>query len=112
MIKSIYNYIFLLLVNIFYASISIALKYTAIQKPLSKTYFLGYFFVIALLGIYAIIWQQILKRIQLSVAYMFKGTSIVFIMLFMSLIYNEPIYANNIIGILFIVFGIALFAKS
>ena len=102
----------LLVVNFVYASVSLATKFTSLQEFLSLKYFLGLAIVVAMLGIYAIIWQQILKRIELTTAYMFKGTSLIFVLLFSALIFNETITLWNIVGASLIVGGIVWFAKA
>ena len=104
--------IVLLLVNLLYASTSLFSKYAAGQEFLSWQYCLGLCGAVAMMGVYAICWQQILKRIELSTAYMFKGTSLIFIMLLAALFFSEQITMMNIIGACVIVLGIALFAKE
>lgn len=78
----------------------------------SYKYFLGIGSAIGILGIYAILWQQILKRISLSTAYMFKGLSLVFVILLAALLFGETITWTNVVGTLIIMGGIALFAHS
>ena len=102
----------LLLVYFIYATVSIATKFTSMQEMLSLRYFMGLAIVVAMLGIYAIIWQQVLKRIELTTAYMFKGTSLIFVLLFSALIFNETITLWNVVGAAFIVGGIVWFARA
>ena len=102
----------LLVVNFVYASVSLATKFTSLQEFLSLKYFLGLAIVVAMLGIYAVIWQQVLKRIELTTAYMFKGTSLVFVLLFSALLFNETITLWNVVGAAFIVGGIVWFARA
>ena len=64
------------------------------------------------MGVYAICWQQVLKRIELSTAYMFKGTSLIFVMLLGYAAFGETITIMNIIGAVVIVLGIILYAKE
>ena len=75
-------------------------------------YCLGLAGAIGVMGAYAICWQQILKRVELSTAYMFKGTSLIFIMLFAFTLFGEPITIMNIVGAAVIIAGITLFAKE
>ena len=82
------------------------------QTPLSLHYFIGLACAVGVLGIYAIIWQQVLKRIELTTAYMFKGTSLIFVLLFSALIFNETITLWNIVGASLIVGGIVWFARA
>lgn len=102
----------LLLVNLFYVSVSIATKFTSQQETLSVSFFGGLAIVIAVLGVYAILWQQLLKHIELTTAYMFKGTSLIFVFVFSALLFSEQITLQNIVGAVFIIAGIVLFAKS
>ncbi|MCQ2307105.1 MAG: EamA family transporter [Bacteroidales bacterium] len=104
--------VILLLVYLFYSTVSIATKFTSLQEFLSLRYFLGLSVVVAMLGVYAVIWQQVLKRIELTTAYMFKGISLIFVLMFSALIFNETITVWNIAGASLIVGGIVLFAKS
>ena len=102
------QYITLILVYLFYASISVILKFTGLQEPLTLSWFAGFAGLILTLGI----WQQILKRIDLGTAYMFKGVSLIFIMLLLYLCFGEPITPMKMIGTGIIVVGIALYAKA
>lgn len=104
--------VILLLVYLFYSTVSIATKFTSLQEFFSLRYFLGLSVVVAMLGVYAVIWQQVLKRIELTTAYMFKGISLIFVLMFSALIFNETITVWNIAGASLIVGGIVLFAKS
>lgn len=79
---------------------------------MSIEFMMGVIGAIAVMGVYAILWQQILKRIELSVAYMFKGTSIIFVMMLAYLLFGEQITWNNIIGAIIIICGITLFAYN
>ena len=79
---------------------------------MSWNYILGLVGAISVMGLYAVLWQQVLKRIELSLAYMFKGTSIVFIMLLAYVLFGEPITWNNIVGAIIIICGIVLYAHS
>ena len=75
-------------------------------------YCLGLAGAVGVMGVYAICWQQILKRVELSTAYMFKGTSLIFIMLFALALFGEPISIMNVVGAAIIIIGITLFAKE
>ena len=99
-------------INLLYACVTLFTKYASQQEFMSVRYCLGLAGAIGVMGIYAICWQQILKRIELSTAYMFKGTSLIFVMLLAFVIFGEEITMMNIIGACVIVLGITLYAKS
>ena len=99
-------------VNLVYACTSIFTKMASRQMMLSWPYLLWIAGAIGVMGVYAILWQQVIKRMPLSTAFMFKGTSLVFVLLISSLLFSEAITVNNVIGSVIIIFGIALFAKA
>ena len=99
-------------INLLYASVTLFTKYSAQQEFLSWQYCVGLCGAIGVMGVYAICWQQILKRVELSTAYMFKGTSLIFVMLLAFAIFGEQITLMNIVGAGVIVLGIVLYAKE
>ena len=111
-LKKYITYIVLVVINLLYACVSIFTKYASQSEFLSWGYVWAVAGAIGVMGLYAVLWQQVLKRIELSLAYMFKGTSIVFVMLLAHVIFGEQITWNNIVGAIIIVSGIMLFANS
>lgn len=69
-----------------------------------------FFYVISLgfMGIYAILWQLVLKKIDLSKAYPFKCFTILFALIFGFVIWREPITFKMIVGIILIFSGVLL----
>ena len=103
------KYGLLLICFMIYASTGIFTKYASLYPFLSWQYILSFLGAIGVMGIYAVLWQQVLKYIELSVAYMFKGTALIFTMLLAYWLFGEPITTNNIIGAAIIIFGIILY---
>ncbi|MBR2618024.1 MAG: EamA family transporter [Paludibacteraceae bacterium] len=101
----------LIIVNLLYAIVLILNRFASIYAPLSLGYILLLGVSVIVLAIYAISWQQIIKRMPISDAYMFKGTSIVFVLLLTACFFEEIITWQNIVGSILIILGIALFAK-
>lgn len=106
------NYLALIGVNLIYASTSIFTKMSSRQEMMSWPYLLWVAGAVIVMGVYAVLWQQVIKRMPLSTAYMFKGTSLIFILLISVLLFGEAITLNNIIGSAIIVLGIVLFSKA
>lgn len=84
------------------------MKVTSTYSQMSIKWVLGYTGVLLLFFVYALLWQQILKKVTLVTAYAFKGTCIIFTLLFSMIIFGEVITWNNIIGSLAIISGIIL----
>lgn len=68
--------------------------------------------VLALLGAYAIGWQQILKRMPLTSAFSNKAVTIVWGIVWGVLFFNESLTVEKIIGAILIVAGVVLFAHA
>lgn len=68
------------------------------------------FFVLAvfLLGFYAILWQQVLKRMPLNTAFSNKGITIIWGIIWGKLVFNESINIGMIIGAIIVICGIVI----
>lgn len=97
----------LLMVAFFiYSTTGVFSKLTSKQDFLSIGYLSLFSLVILTMGIYAILWQIILKRVPLAQAFLFKSTTVIFSLLFAGIFFSEQISYQNMIGAGFIVAGI------
>lgn len=110
--KKIGNWLSLVVVNFIYACTSLFTKLASKNELLSNTYLLSLLGAALMLGIYALLWQQIIRRVPVGDAYMFKGLSIIFVLFLAYIFFGEVITIFNIIGAVVIICGIALHAKS
>ena len=106
------RYLALIGVNLIYACTSICTKMASRQEIISWSYLLWIAGAVGVMGVYALLWQQVITRMPLSTAYMFKGTSLIFVLLISALLFGEAITLNNVIGSAIIILGIVLFAKA
>lgn len=89
------------------------LSKSAAQQPfLSPKFILLYGGMILVLGVYAVLWQQVLKKMQLNVAYANKAVAIIWGMLWGVLFFNETLSAQNVIGAALVLFGVVLMAAD
>lgn len=102
----------LLAVFLLYSFEPIAAKYTSQQDFGSIQFWLGLGAVFGVLGLYAILWQQLLKHIPLSTAYMFRGSTLIYVLILSVILLGDSITVFNGIGAGMIVAGIALFAQE
>lgn len=65
-----------------------------------------------LLGIYALGWQQILKRLPLTLAYTNKAVTLVWSMVFGVLLFHETVSLKQVIGCALAVAGVVLFVRA
>ncbi|MDE7476983.1 MAG: EamA family transporter [Lachnospiraceae bacterium] len=59
----------------------------------------------AILGVYAILWQQMIKRFELSVAYANRSMAVVWSMVWAVVFFHDTITIQNILGVLLVVAG-------
>ncbi len=101
-------YCLLLLAFLVYSATSIFMKLAALQSTASLPFLMFYGLAILTLAIYAILWQIVLKRMSLSVAFMAKSITIILGLLVAHFLFSEVVTKNNLIGSLFIIGGIIL----
>ena len=99
----------LLHLAVFILSLStICAKFAASQEFMSFNFIALYAGVILALGIYALIWQQVLKKIPLTTAFVNKSATLFWSLLRGVLLFNEAISPSMIIGILIVFLGVIL----
>ncbi|MBE5841933.1 hypothetical protein SAMN02910275_02193 [Butyrivibrio sp. INlla18] len=91
---------------VIYSLSTVAANLASKHEFLSFEYiaFFGLEFVI--LGIYAIVWQQMIKKFQLSVAYANKALTLMWSMLWNFLIFSQGITPFKVVGVLLVVAGV------
>lgn len=78
----------------------------------TSKFFLFAILSIVLIGVYAILWQQILGKFPLVTAFSNKGIVVVWNMLLAFFIFNEQITLENIVGGAVIILGIVVVSKE
>ncbi|MBR0133681.1 transporter [Candidatus Saccharibacteria bacterium] len=91
---------------------SLCSKKASTYDFMSWGFVLFYGGVIAALFVYAIIWQQALKRMPLVVAFANKVATLFWSLIYGVLLFGEGIRPNMIIGILIVVVGVILVVSS
>lgn len=110
--KSIKKYIQLHLVILIYTLSSVCSKLVAESInsdglfSLKTIVFLGILFLS--LAVYAVFWQQIIKKVDLTVAYVNKGVTILWTLFWSVILFNETITINSLIGALIVIAGIVV----
>ena len=79
------------------------------QEFLSLPFFAFYGALILILFVYAILWQQVLKRISLVVAYACKGIGIIYGILWGVIFFKEEITWKMIAGAVLVLIGVYIF---
>lgn len=104
--KNIKALVFLHIILFVYSMCGIASK-TAARYPVLSPKFL-FFYGIVLIGlfVYALLWQQILKVLPVTMAYVNKAVTIIWGMLWGKLFFGESITWNKLLGAAIIICGV------
>ena len=103
--KKIVNIFLLQSIVVIYTINSIIAKFATSVEVFSLKFFLFYGAEVMVLGIYAICWQQMIKRFDLSVAYANRSMAILWTALWSLIIFKEALSLKQVIGILLVVAG-------
>lgn len=99
------NILILQAVVLVYTFSSVVAKYASGAELFSFSFFLFYGMEIAILGVYAILWQQMIKRFDLSVAYANRAMAILWSALWAIILFGESLGIKQILGIMLVVLG-------
>lgn len=106
--KKIKNILLLQLAVIIYTFSGVMAKLASANKDsvFKMLFFMG--MEVVILGVYAIFWQQLIKRFDLTVAYANRAIAILWSMLWAALFFKEEITTKNIIGVCIVLAGILI----
>ena len=86
------------------------------SKLASKEEFFGipfisyYSVVLLILGVYAVVWQQLIKKLPLTLAYANKAVTVVWGMIWGILVFHEQITPQKIIGAVVVIIGVVIYS--
>lgn len=95
-----------------YSFTGVLTKYAAQEKFLSYRFILFYGGVLMLMGVHAIVWQQVLRKLPLMAAYANKAVVIIWGLLWGVLFFGEQISIGKLAGVLLVALGVVFFARS
>lgn len=91
-----------------YSLSSVLIKMSSLYDFFSIQFLAIYALIIIVLGIYALLWQQMIKKFEPSIAYSNKSVTTIWTMIYAIMIFGETISIKKIIGILLILAGIVI----
>ncbi len=99
------NIIVLQAVVVVYTLSSVVAKLATGRELFSFAFFLFYGLEIVILGIYAILWQQMIKKFDLSVAYANRAMALLWSALWAVILFCEGLSVKQMFGIALVVLG-------
>jgi drug/metabolite transporter (DMT)-like permease len=110
--KKVGKYLYLHLLLFMFSFCGVFSKLAAQNEFLSLKFCIFYGIAILILGIYAIFWQQILKKFTLTTAFLNKAITIVWGIIWGLIFFKEKITINMIIGAVIVICGVCLVVMS
>ena len=97
---------------IVYSLSTVSAKFAS-EYPMLTLGWIGFFALeFVVLAIYAVIWQQVIKKFQLSIAYSNKAVTLMWSMLWNFVIFSEKITPGMVIGVLIVIAGVIVMNSS
>lgn len=90
---------------VIYTLSGVAGKFASGYGFLTLGFVLCYGIEIMILGVYAILWQQIIKKFDLSVAYANRSIALLWSMIWAVLLFHETVTVKNLIGVAIVIVG-------
>ena len=95
-----------------YSMSGICSKMAAGQNFLSFKFCLFYSCVIILLAVYAVVWQQIIKRLPLTTAYANKAVTVAWGLVWGIIFFYENVTFGKVAGIFIVIAGIVIYSLA
>ena len=87
-------------------------KLAANEEALTFKWIMYYGMVLVLLFVYAIVWQQIIKKMPIVTAYANKAVTVIWGIIWGTIIFNESVTIQKLIGAAIIIGGVYLVVSS
>ena len=104
------TYVFLHGVLLIYSFTMVGSKLASSYPLKSLPFLLSYGLVLGVLFVYALLWQQVLKRLPLTMAYGNKAVTVIWGLVWGRFLFGERINGFQIAGSIVIIIGIAMMA--
>lgn len=97
---------------ILYTLSGVMAKFASGHSFLSTDFLLFYCIEILILAFYAIFWQQIIKHVDLSIAYANRSIALLWSMIWAIIFFQETVTIKNIIGVIVVIIGTTIVNKE
>ena len=106
------SFIMLHLILVFYSIAGILSKFAAGESFLSYKFCVLYGLIIFILFAYSLFWQQIIKKLDLTLAFANKSVTVVWGVIWGFILFNESINMGKLAGALIIITGVVIFSLA
>lgn len=104
--------IFLQFILVIFSLSGVLSKIASSYPFMSCGFIVNYGLSLLIAFIYAIMWQMMLRKLELTTAFSCKAVTVIWGMVWGMIFFGEKIHLKNIIGALIIIFGIIMVVNS
>lgn len=94
-----------------YSLTTVISKIVSNYEFLSAKFILFYLMDFAVLGVYAILWQQLLKKFELSIAYANKAMTLLWSLLWSVILFHGEVTVSKVLGVALVIAGTIILNK-
>mgnify|MGYP000896159856 CR=1 FL=1 len=91
---------------------SVTAKFASMQDTFTSSFFLFYGAELAILAVYALLWQQAIKKFDISVAYANKAMVLLWGLLWGTVIFHDAVNAKEIAGVALVIVGVIVINRG
>ena len=91
---------------------SVTAKFASMQDAFTSSFFLFYGAELAILAVYALLWQQAIKKFDISVAYANKAMVLLWGLLWGTVIFRDAVNAKEIAGVALVIIGVIVINRG
>lgn len=95
--------------SVFSKCASIQYSRGGLENPLLYLYL---FLMLANCGIYAIMWQRVIKKFELSTAYANRSVYLIWSQIWAVIVFKENLTWNNIVGLVIVLIGVVMVQEN
>lgn len=110
--KKLYVYMGLHILLLVYSASTVFSKLASGYSFMSAGFLVCYGMMLLLLGVYAVFWQQIIKRLPLMTAYANKAVTVVWGIVLGALIFREEITRGKVLGAVLVIAGVIIYVSG
>lgn len=92
-------------VIIVYTLSSVMAKLASGQESFSIRFCLFYLAELFVLGLYALLWQQMIRKFELSVAYANRAMALLWSLVWAVIFFHDQVTVKNVIGVILVIIG-------
>ena len=104
--------VFLQIIVMIFSLTSVTAKFASMQDAFTSSFFLFYGAELAILAVYALLWQQAIKKFDISVAYANKAMVLLWGLLWGTVIFRDAVNAKEIAGVVLVIIGVIVINRG